>query len=415
MTSEIATRRASIKVGLLVLGALGLLMAGILLIGEQNNLFRPMNRYSVRFADVDGLQAGNPVQLNGVAVGRVTSIVLPESPDETHLTVWIDVDRRFGQRVRKDSHARIQTLGLLGDKYIELTSGTGNAVLVPSGGEIATAPATDVDRLINSGEDAVQNIVAISSSLARILDRIERGDSILGELMAPLPEESGRVSMPERIHGTLDRVDRLLDGVENGGGPLGRLLFDEQAGDRLVASIGRFESLLQSVQEGDGLLPALLYDDELEQEARGLLAELRGAGVDVRELIASIENAEGLLPRLIEDKGFADRTTERVEKVLERLDDLSLDLTEGEGTVPRLIRDPEVYEALNDVIVGVHESRLLRWLIRNRQKAGIEKRYRETRSEAEIEEEVKGESPDPDAEAGGGNDGRASLDHPSLP
>ena len=42
-----------------------------------------------------------------------------------------------------------------------------------------------------------------------------------------------------------------------------------------------------------------------------------------------------------------------------------------------LIDDPSVYEAINDVIVGIDESALLRWLVRNRQKTGIKKRYRE--------------------------------------
>jgi ABC-type transport system substrate-binding protein len=37
------------------------------------------------------------------------------------------------------------------------------------------------------------------------------------------------------------------------------------------------------------------------------------------------------------------------------------------------------YDAIQDVIVGINESKLLRWLIRNRQKAGIEKRYEEER------------------------------------
>ena len=42
-----------------------------------------------------------------------------------------------------------------------------------------------------------------------------------------------------------------------------------------------------------------------------------------------------------------------------------------------LIDDPSVYEAINDVIVGIDESKLLRWLVRNRQKTGIKKRYSE--------------------------------------
>jgi len=36
-----------------------------------------------------------------------------------------------------------------------------------------------------------------------------------------------------------------------------------------------------------------------------------------------------------------------------------------------------VYESINDILIGINESKLLRWLIRNRQQSGIEKRYNE--------------------------------------
>lgn len=383
MSPKRNTKRASVKVGLLLLASLGGLMLGILLIGEQNNLFRPMNKYSVRFPDVDGLQAGNPVQLNGVAVGRVTDIVLPEDPDQNLLTVWIAVDQRFARRVRKDSTARIQTLGLLGDKYIDLTAGTGTAVVINDGGEVNAAPVTDVDLLIHSGEDAVQNIVAISSSLARILDRVEKGDSVLGELLAPLPEDPNRRPVMERVYGTLDSVDRIMAGIEEGKGPLGRLLFDDQAGQRLASSIERFEGLLKQIESGEGLLPALLYDPTLKQDAATTLSDLRSTAQQIQELVTSVEEAEGLLPKLLEDEAYAERVLSKVEGLVDRLDSLSSDLAEGDGTVSQLIRDPEVYQALNDVIVGVNESRLLRWLIRNRQKAGIKKRYRDAQAPPE--------------------------------
>jgi hypothetical protein len=40
-----------------------------------------------------------------------------------------------------------------------------------------------------------------------------------------------------------------------------------------------------------------------------------------------------------------------------------------------LINDPAVYESINDILIGINESQMLRWLIRNRQQKGIEKRY----------------------------------------
>jgi len=88
------------------------------------NLFTAKTRYLVRLVSVSGLQVGSQVQLNGVNVGSVERIVLPVDMGENLLEVWISVDSRYEQRIRRDSVARIKTLGLLGDKYVELTSGS---------------------------------------------------------------------------------------------------------------------------------------------------------------------------------------------------------------------------------------------------------------------------------------------------
>ena len=82
---------SEVKVGAVVLAALAALATGIFLLGERSNLFALKSRYSVQFATVSGLEAGNPVQLNGVTVGRVEEVVLPQSIEEQQLTVWISL------------------------------------------------------------------------------------------------------------------------------------------------------------------------------------------------------------------------------------------------------------------------------------------------------------------------------------
>ena len=47
-----------------------------------------------------------------------------------------------------------------------------------------------------------------------------------------------------------------------------------------------------------------------------------------------------------------------------------------------MITDPSVYESINDILIGINESKLLRWLIRNRQQSGIQKRYTEEQKTA---------------------------------
>ncbi len=60
-----------------------------------------------------------------------------------------------------------------------------------------------------------------------------------------------------------------------------------------------------------------------------------------------------------------------------------------------LISDPEIYEAMNDIIVGVDESSMLRWLVRNRQKKGIKKRYQTEQLELQELPPTTEESTDP--------------------
>lgn len=367
-----------VRVGALVLAALLVLVFGVFLIGEQNNLFRPMNHYWVAFYSASGLQAGNPVQLNGVDVGRVEEIVLPEDPSIHQLRVKIAVDSRYAERVRKDSRARIKTLGLLGDKFVELTSGSEEVPPVADGGDVMAADATDVDQLISSGEDAVQNIVSISVSLASILKRMDEGEGLLGQLLAPLPEDLQDKSVVVSLHETVEGLNRVVHSIEEGRGPVGRLLNDEQLGHQMASSVERLESLLTRVEQADGLAMALLEDEELKGSFERSLSNLEQTSESLHRTASQIENGEGLLPRLLHDEEYAEETLGKLRELIGQLDTAVTQVTDGDGTVARLIEDPSVYEAINDIIVGVNESRILRWLIRNRQKKGIETRYEET-------------------------------------
>ncbi len=183
-----------IRVGALLLIALAVLAAGIVMIGDQNHMFTRKNTYFASFTSVSGLNPGNPVQLNGVAVGNVKEIVLPEDPTRSQIRIEITVERRFAERVRGDSEARIKTLGLLGDKYVQLTSGSPAFPIIPDGAEIPTAAPTSVDALMATGEDVMANVTEISSSLRTILKRMEEGEGLLGGWSTPRLIPSHRCS-----------------------------------------------------------------------------------------------------------------------------------------------------------------------------------------------------------------------------
>jgi len=381
MTS--ADNRRALKVGLLVAVALVVLGVGIFVLGEKNNLFSPKNEYFASFVSVSGLNPGNPVQLNGVKVGSVKDIVLPEDPGKARIRVEISVDRRYAQRVRTDSVARIQSLGLLGDKYVEITSGSPGAEVIASGAEIPSSEPPGMDSLMTSGRDVITDVTAIAASLRQILEKVQGGEGLLGELVAD--REAGR-NVIDAIIETADSVREVAAKIEHGEGALPRLITDAELADRLEGSLARLETFLIQVEEGEGLVPALMTDPETRQRFETTLASLETSSANLAAFSEELRGGRGVLPRLISDEEYGDRITEELEQLLSRLNLVADKIEGGDGTAAQLINDPQVYEALNDIIVGVNESRLLRWLIRNRQKAGIEKRYHETVEAAEAAE-----------------------------
>jgi hypothetical protein len=75
------------------------------------------------------------------------------------------------------------------------------------------------------------------------------------------------------------------------------------------------------------------------------------------------------------DKAYADQSLAEFTGLVRQLNESVAKLNAGQGTAGKMINDPSVYESINDILIGINESKLLRWMIRNRQEKGIEKRY----------------------------------------
>ena len=375
MPPESASAR---RVGLLTLVAVAVAAAAILLIGDRQNLFKQKNDYFVRFVSVSGLRPGSDVQLNGVNVGSVERIVLPREIGENLLEVHVSIDARYEQRLRRDSLARIKTLGLLGDKYLEITSGSPASDLVPEGGEIAAAPPTNVEQLAEAGEDVMNNIVTISHQMTGILGRMERGEGLLGELTVDADPDR---KLGREILDTLAAIRAAIERLETGTGTVPRLMHDAQMADRIQSAVTRLDGLLGRAETGDGLLPALLDDAAQKESFAHTLTHLESVTGQLAAVLTRLEQGDALAGRLLHDEAWGEQVSADLAALVANLRQVAEKLNRGDGTAARLLNDPAFAEALEDILVGIDESRMLRWLIRNRQKAGIEKRYDAARSE----------------------------------
>ena len=374
-----ADSRTKSRVGVIVFASLLLFAVAIVVVGGKRGFFLARTSYLARFPNSLGLIAGNQVRLAGVTVGAVRGVDVPGQPG-SDLTVHFDIERRYQHLVRTDSRVEIRTIGLLGDRYLEVSTGSPALPALPPDSEIKAFRGAELDKLLSSSGDLVDNVVAITKSLKTILARTEKGEGLLGEVTTDGP--NGR-ALSRSLRQALESANQLLTDVGQGRGLIGRLVHDEKLaqgiGDELQASATSLHRVLAAIEkgadEGDGLLPALIGDPEGKKKVFAMVDSLKATADGLKSFTSDLSGGNGLVPQLLRDEAFAKAFLEDLKQLSGHLANVSKKLDSSDGTVGKLIADPAVADAINDILVGVNESKMLRWLVRDRQKSGITVRY----------------------------------------
>src|SRR5690349_13452924 len=119
-------RSIEVKVGILILVALGLLAGFIVVMGGVT--LEPTYRVNVDFANPGGLKSGAPVRLAGVRIGKVTAIEFrgadPKAvADGTLIRVVTELENQYKDSVRQDSRWFVSTQGVLGEFFLAVEPG----------------------------------------------------------------------------------------------------------------------------------------------------------------------------------------------------------------------------------------------------------------------------------------------------
>lgn len=367
--------RQNLRIGLMVIAAMVILGIGIFVIGKRQQLFIRHTRYHSVFQDVLGLQPGAPVQLDGVTVGYVKSIELPVEAGDTGITVWFTVDARYTDRIRRDTRASIKTAGLLGDRFLKLSGGSSKAPRVLEGGLVQGVTPPELEHFLSGGEDLMENLLAISSSLRTILERAETGKGLLGQLLAP--SEEGQGAGMDLVE-TIASLRRITERIEAGHGLAGRLVSDDrtasQVFDNLAATSTAIrtasERMARDMEREDTAWAAVLRDPRGAKLAMETLTSLRDASRALAAAGRQLASGQGTLPRLLQDKGYADQFLDDLHGLVHSLRSITEKLDQGQGSAGAILNDPTLYDDLQDIVRGVKSSSLSRWYLQDRRKAG---------------------------------------------
>ena len=342
-----AKDRQSLKVGVFVIGLSIVTLVSVFVLGGSTDILQARYTLKGKWADVAGLKEGAVVRLAGWDVGEVSRIEFADSMEQKELTVEMSIMARYQERIRVDSEARIDTVGVLGDKYVSLSMGSPSQEGLEDGSFISTRAPLDFLGYTKKFEDILYN----TSSISRKFD-----------LMLGTDEEAAEAKVGQ----SMGHLEGLLKGAQEGAGLLNALVYDEEMPKRVkgilrnldMASRG-MSDIMGEVKTGDGLANELIYGDD----GAALAEQLGRLAGTLSQLTDDIKNEESLVHAMLYDQEKA-KILDDLSSMVESLKNTSEALEQGNGTLGLLANDPALYEDLRALLGGAQRNKLLRSYIR---------------------------------------------------
>jgi phospholipid/cholesterol/gamma-HCH transport system substrate-binding protein len=310
-----------LRVGVLVIASLIVLAVTILYVGSGGlSPFAPKYTIKAMMSDVNGLKPGAPVRLGGVEVGTVTDVELAPS-GRGMVEVTMRLDRRVQARITDRSQVGLGSLGLLGEKAVDIM-GSEQGTPIPDGGFAQAALEDPLKGLLTDASGS-------TAHLRRILARMDAGEGLIGKALRDEELYDRMTDVSERLQGMMTRL-------ESSDGPLGRLVNDGEMSRQLASTARGIDTVVGRIEAGQGTIGVLTQDDQVARDLKDVTASLK-------EVASSLRQGKGTAGKLMGD----DALYQKLDVVATRLGTVTARLENGDGTAGRLLHDSELYSNLN--------------------------------------------------------------------
>ncbi|MEK6706240.1 MAG: MlaD family protein [Bdellovibrionota bacterium] len=220
-------------------------MLAIIVLGSSENILVRKSHYYIHFNSVEGLIPGAKVVLGGLQIGTVSTIDF--DPEKRNMRIEVSVARTSSPWIRKDTTAEIATLGVLGDKYIALSTSSNNEAPLPQGSDITVKQSKDIAQFLNKGDQLMISLNSLASSLNRLVNGFESNNRSEVFFQNMTSAAKNLATATDKLNKELDglnaksvvkNMNSILDKINNGTGTLGALINDPGLYDDTKALIG---------------------------------------------------------------------------------------------------------------------------------------------------------------------------------
>ena len=325
-----SSRSIEVKVGILILSALGLLAAFILVMGGIN--FQPTYSILVEFDNPGGVQTGAPVKIAGVKVGKIDEISFQGGRIEEStgrrlplVRMKVNLEKRYQESIRENALFYVTTQGVLGEQFLAIEPGSSDApILTESSKPVRGLDPPRLDMLLAESYELLHGAVTA----------VRENKQELSETFTSLRTTLKATST--LLNSNQDRLDRILANVENATVE-GNELLDNPKIEKIIDNVDSVSTRVAAET------PALLAD------TRVVLADGKVAVANTRRFTDSIANEE----QAAKIKKVVDDTSTLLSKANATASDAQYmvsQMRKGRGSVGALLMDEQLFDDLQEMV-----------------------------------------------------------------
>lgn len=298
---NVKENKRSVIVGVFVLLAIVIFVAGVFILGGQQKRFEKTIFVKAIFDNIGGLKTGNNVWFSGVKIGTVQSFSF-YGQSQVEITMKIGEDAQ--QYIRQNAEARLSSESLIGNKIIEIYGGSLQAPPVQDGGRLRVGNTLSTDDIMATLQENNKNLLRITSDFKTLSDKLVNGEGMVGALLTDTMMSNnfrtivaGLKQASANSARVSQDVSRLTSKLNTEGGLANELLTDTSVFSGLKASVAQLQKTLSSAAD---------MTDNLKQTSDQFRADNNAVGV------------------LLSDSVFADQlkgTMQNLETSSEKLDE----------------------------------------------------------------------------------------------
>jgi phospholipid/cholesterol/gamma-HCH transport system substrate-binding protein len=247
---------SNLKVGLTVFIGLTIFFIFIFLVGTEGNYFSSTYNLKIFVENTEGLAEGSMVTLGGLKIGSVSDLEFTHRNGNNGIKITLSIKSNYKSQITNSSDATIKTIGLLGDRFVDISIGQPGEASLASGEFLPVKPTFSLDKLSAKIQPALDDFSQLLANLRAISDTISSGKGTLGKLVH-------NTSTIDEFESVLHGLGRFITAVNKQQGSLGKFTYDTSLYNSLNTLSDNLNAVTDSLRSGKGSLGKLLTQDSV--------------------------------------------------------------------------------------------------------------------------------------------------------